>query len=254
MTVYHLGYELPAEPSNDQLATLAAALNQDVVSQGGSLKLSVRSCCVRHAFDTADTLLAELGLNATGTPEASDMDTTEPATHPPVEYPLAWPLYSSLPTAGPALIICRGLPGSGKTTWATTLTSQHSGTYVRVNRDDIHHMLYGKYRSDARSQTLVTRIQHYAISAALYTGQVVISDDTNLNPDHVDQLKQVSLQVCATPAHIADTFLQVTPEQCIRRDARRPNPVGADVIHRMAAVWGSQINPPHGNVNHTQET
>lgn len=42
------------------------------------------------------------------------------------------------------LIICRGLPASGKTTWAKEWVMKDPGNRVRINLDDIRSML-GKY-------------------------------------------------------------------------------------------------------------
>ena len=44
--------------------------------------------------------------------------------------------------AGPRLIVLRGLPGSGKSTWAREYMAQRSGA-VRINRDDLREMLHG---------------------------------------------------------------------------------------------------------------
>lgn len=39
----------------------------------------------------------------------------------------------------PKLILCRGIQGSGKTTWAKQYCKEHPNT-IRVNRDDIRQM------------------------------------------------------------------------------------------------------------------
>ena len=39
------------------------------------------------------------------------------------------------------LIMARGLPGSGKTTWAKGQVEKSGGRYKRVNRDDLRAML-----------------------------------------------------------------------------------------------------------------
>lgn len=64
------------------------------------------------------------------------------------------------------LIICRGIPASGKTFWA-----EHR---VRINQDDIRLML-GKYWVEE----LVQHIQKEALIEALERGYDI--DNTNLN-------------------------------------------------------------------------
>ena len=42
------------------------------------------------------------------------------------------------------IIITRGIPGSGKTTWAKDVVKENSN-YIRINRDDLRIMLIGKW-------------------------------------------------------------------------------------------------------------
>ena len=43
----------------------------------------------------------------------------------------------------PKVILCRGIQGSGKTTWAKQYCKEHPNT-IRVNRDDIRQMFSQK--------------------------------------------------------------------------------------------------------------
>lgn len=128
------------------------------------------------------------------------------------------------------LTITRGLPGSGKTTWAKA----QEGAW-RVNRDDIRAMFCGPW--DYRNMTaenLVTLLQREMIQQLLSRDLHVIVDDTNLDWRHVQSLS--SLATCLRSVSVdvqVKEFLHVPVEECIRRDAARANPVGSDVITAM---------------------
>ena len=81
------------------------------------------------------------------------------------------------------LTITRGLPGSGKTTWA-----RQQGGAVRVNRDDLRRMLHGGPIGLGWAEVQVTLAQRALIEALLRAGLNVISDDTNLRRSVVREL------------------------------------------------------------------
>lgn len=128
------------------------------------------------------------------------------------------------------LIITRGLPGSGKTTKARRITS--ATTTVRVNRDDLRLMLHtGTWTAEAEKVTKAVR--DAAIRAALAAGRSVICDDTHMKDDEVEWMR--SLAESAGVSFAIIDMRDVPVDECIRRDAARPEPVGRDVIERMAA-------------------
>lgn len=81
------------------------------------------------------------------------------------------------------LTITRGLPGSGKTTWAKYWAETcRAPKPVRVNRDDTRFLLFGKYSGLTwEGEEKVTRIQQGQANLLLAGGFDVIIDDTNLN-------------------------------------------------------------------------
>jgi predicted kinase len=126
------------------------------------------------------------------------------------------------------LTIARGLPGSGKTTWAKT--QQRA---VRVNRDELRRMLHGGWTGEDWAERQVTKAQHATITALLKAGGDVISDDTNLAAKVVRDLTKLAARVGAD-AEVVD-FTHVPLETCIQRDAQRAEgeQVGEGVIRRM---------------------
>jgi predicted kinase len=127
----------------------------------------------------------------------------------------------------PTLTITRGLPGSGKTTWA-----KQQPDLTRVNRDDLRRMLHGGALGGA-AEVQVTTAQRAAIAALLRSGVDVVCDDTNLRSRVVRELAELALS-CGADWHVQD-FTDVPVEECIRRDALRDGDarVGEDVIRGM---------------------
>lgn len=128
------------------------------------------------------------------------------------------------------LIICRGIQGSGKSTWAKRWCHEDPKHRVRFNNDDIRNML-GDYWVPDREK-LVTEAKANMITFALITGYDVV-DNMNLNPKEDTWIRTLCTNIEKDKGiHIdieyKDFFIPV--EECIRRDAMRPNPIGEKVI------------------------
>lgn len=125
------------------------------------------------------------------------------------------------------LIICRGLPASGKSTWAKQWVLEDPEHRIRVNQDDIRLML-GKYWVPSREK-LVQEIQFDAILEALGRGFDVVIDNTNLNKkvlDGFDRLIKTFKDYEIEYKDFFDTPLSV----CIERDKNRDLQVTEKVI------------------------
>lgn len=131
------------------------------------------------------------------------------------------------------LIICRGIQGSGKSTWAKQWCHEDPEHRVRFNNDDIRNML-GDYWVPNREK-LVTEAKANMITFALIKGYDVVVDNMNLNPKEDEWIRTL----CANIEKDKGTHVDIeykdfwTPvEECIRRDAMRPNPIGEKVIRQ----------------------
>ena len=125
------------------------------------------------------------------------------------------------------LIICRGIPASGKTFWAKQWVLEDPEHRIRVNQDDIRLML-GKYWVPSREK-LVQEIQFDAILEALSRGFDVVIDNTNLNKkvlDGFDRLIKTFKDYEIEYKDFFDTPLSV----CIERDKNRELQVTEKVI------------------------
>jgi len=136
------------------------------------------------------------------------------------------------------VIICKGLPGSGKTTFAREYCEKNTD-WVRINRDDIRRMR-GKYWLP-KDEDFITDMERMCVATALNNGKNVVIDGTNLNTKFLNQMKHFILNVNADADIIEKTF-DTSPEECIKRDAKRGEAsVGADVIWDM---YYKYIAPP----------
>ena len=153
------------------------------------------------------------------------------------------------------VIITKGLPASGKTTWARELQAKEPGVYKRINKDDIRSMLdNGKWSGP--NEKFVLRVRDTLILLALESGYSVIVDDTNLNKIHEDRiadvLKQNRLKNGADTLIETRDFTTVPLEQCIEWDLKRTDSVGEKVIRKMynqylkpQPAWGVQPEGPN---------
>jgi predicted kinase len=133
-----------------------------------------------------------------------------------------------VPREPPTLTLTRGLPASGKTTWARAQAGA-----VRVNRDDLRRMLHGAATHEGRAEVMVTVAQRAQLDALLRAGADVICDDTNLRSRVLRELAEMGL-ACGARVVLRD-FTDVPVEECIARDAARDpaSRVGEAVIRGM---------------------
>ena len=137
------------------------------------------------------------------------------------------------------LYLYRGIQGSGKTTAARKFVAEDPEHRIRINNDDIRNML-GTYWVTSR-EDLVSDIKQKTAQYAMYKNYDIVVDNMNLNPKEVkfwedlvnahnnvikdnDKLNEYSLY----EIEFKDFFIPL--EECIRRDAMRPNPIGEKVI------------------------
>ena len=137
------------------------------------------------------------------------------------------------------IILTRGIPGSGKSTWARAWVAESPETRIRINNDDIRNML-GNYWVPSR-EDLVSFIKHKSAVAAMGHGYDIVVDNMNLNPKEVNfwetiinshnkDTERVNLgfEKYKYEIEFKDFFIPV--EECLKRDAMRPNPIGEKTI------------------------
>lgn len=134
------------------------------------------------------------------------------------------------------LILTRGIPASGKTTWARAWVAENPTGRARVNRDDLRQNLYGLPAPlPYELEQVITVAQHAAVRRLLASEISVVVDDTNLHLKHVREYAKIAAAAGATVAlQDFDTPLEV----CVERDGKRSSgQVGRHVIDRMYERW-----------------
>ena len=136
------------------------------------------------------------------------------------------------------LIICRGIQGSGKSTFAKKWAKEDPKNRVRFNWDDMRNMM-GEYWVPERENTgIMKTLRASFLNEMMQKGWDIIIDNMNLNPKDWEFYEGVVKSFNETNSGIKyeieykDFFTPV--EECIRRDAMRPNPIGEQVIR---ATW-----------------
>jgi len=132
------------------------------------------------------------------------------------------------------VIITRGLPASGKSSWADEFIKENPN-FVKIEKDHIRNdfRLFkdGKYVHKRGDESIVIKERDRLIRQALARGQSVISSDTNLVQKHITQISNIAKQNNADVE--IKSFLDVPLKELIERDKKREDSVGEQVIRRM---------------------
>ena len=129
------------------------------------------------------------------------------------------------------IILCRGIQGSGKSTYSRQWAEQDPEKRLRYNNDDIRTML-GKYWVPNR-ESVVRNAKIAIITEAMEQGFDIIIDNMNLNPNEVKYYQGIIKEFNERRGNkYTLEFMDFkTPlEVCIERDSKRPNPIGREVI------------------------
>lgn len=127
------------------------------------------------------------------------------------------------------VILLKGLPASGKSTWAKEQVLKGNGKVKRINKDELRSMLDSSVHSKDR-ESMITSVRDDLARKFLREGKDVIIDDTNFHPKHEEALRWIATET-ASGFEVKEFPVLVT--EAILRDATRPKPVGPKVIMGM---------------------
>lgn len=135
------------------------------------------------------------------------------------------------------IVLTKGLPASGKSTWAVEYVKDNKG-WVRVNNDELSTMLFGEAFVKGVSNNIST-VRLDLVKKLMDMGKNIIIDNTNLCPDREIEIRGIVQQHNhSTKGHdayevIIKDFTNVSVSECIRRNRLRANPVPDKAIYEM---------------------
>lgn len=140
----------------------------------------------------------------------------------------------------PELRILRGVPGSGKSTYANDLVG-----FTKINRDSIRFQMFGRYWGV--DEDVVTQVENTMLAASLRAGHDVVLDATNLAARHVRSKLSIAHR---WGAEVTFVDFPVPLEEAVARDSARERQVGRQVItgfftrFRVNRETGALPDPP----------
>lgn len=156
---------------------------------------------------------------------------------------------SGLQLGSSIIYVLRGLPGSGKTTWAKQMQQRCRGT-ARISKDDLRDIIDGG-RYSFNSEKFIRLIQFRMIRDCLQDGHSVIVDDTNLRDRDLRNVSDAAVidwpRGSYTRVPMVSIIFNTPLEECIRRDALREKPIGEVRLREMDAIWRDTLqflDPP----------
>ena len=128
------------------------------------------------------------------------------------------------------VIICKGLPGSGKSTWSLDYLKKHPGQTKRVNKDEIRTMLDGSI-GNFEDEKIVLSIRDFVIEKALSSHFDVVVDDTNFRDTHFYAICAAAKRV--GNVRVFEKYFEVSLKDALARNKARAKQVPEDVIIKM---------------------
>lgn len=127
------------------------------------------------------------------------------------------------------LLMLKGLPASGKSTYAKELVSKG---WKRVNKDDLRAMIDSSKWSKENEKNII-EARDLLVIQYLDSGFNVVVDDTNFADIHAETLAEIA-DNCDNDVTFEVMFIDTPLIECIRRDALRGDKsVGDKVIMGM---------------------
>jgi predicted kinase len=150
----------------------------------------------------------------------------------------------------PTLTFTIGLPGAGKTRYATDWTQEaEPGARAKVSRDEIQRMLFPGMPYTTTIGHVIRSVQHSTVRRLLNAGASVIIDDTSLTPAAIQRIAD-DARLCGSVRLIAVDLTGVPYTTCVARDRARDRSIGVVGIDTVLTRWAASVltAPERGDV------
>jgi predicted kinase len=134
------------------------------------------------------------------------------------------------------LILTRGIPASGKSTWAKVWVLSGKNR-VRINRDDIRMQLFNK--EFGVDEDAVTAVEDAMVAAALKAGNSVVVDDCNIQRKYINRLAAIGHRY---GAEVRVRQFDIRLAEALERNAKRDRVVPENVIRDMFKRTGANLS------------
>jgi predicted kinase len=138
------------------------------------------------------------------------------------------------------VFVLKGLPCSGKSTWALDYLRKHPDQVKRVGKDFLRTMLDGS-NGNFDEEKMVLSIRDFVIEKALSEHFDVIVDDTNFKDKHFYAICAAAKRV--GNVRVFEKYFEVSLKDSLARNKTREHPVPENVITKMfeSNVQGKHI-------------
>jgi predicted kinase len=137
-------------------------------------------------------------------------------------------------------ILCRGIPGAGKSFWAKAEVAKDPFNWIRISNDEIRAMINNSVFSHS-CEKLVTETRNFLIKESLKNNKNVIIDNLNLNKIHFQTVCKITRNLNIDIEVIEKPFY-IDVETAIERESNRGGSakVGEEVIRKWWETSGKE--------------
>lgn len=128
------------------------------------------------------------------------------------------------------IYLTKGVPASGKSTWAKQEVFRRNGQLKRFNKDDLRTMIdNGVF--DLQNEKFIVSVRDKMVEDALSRGYDVVVDDTNFSDKHFYTMCDIAKRV--GDVMIVEKFFDVSLKEALQRNSKRENKVEDHIIVNM---------------------
>jgi predicted kinase len=128
------------------------------------------------------------------------------------------------------VVICTGIPASGKSTWALELLKKYPGKYKRTNRDSLRAMLDGDHRN-WDNEKFVVKLRDIIVERALRDKFDVIVDDTNFKDGNWQDICAIAKKI--GNVRVMEKNFPIDLKTALERNDKREKRVPPEVIENF---------------------